>query len=55
MNLYVFLDVNSNNILQRLILDDDKILVVVKMNHNGNISQNPRMYDSKYSFKESNL
>ena len=36
-----------------MILHDDKVLVVVKMNYNGNISQNPRMYDSKYIFKES--
>ena len=44
-----------NNILQRLILDYDKILVVVEMNYNGNILQNPRVYDRKYIFEESNL
>ena len=44
------MDKHSNNILQRLILDDDKILVVVKMNYNGNFSQNPRVYDSKIYF-----
>ena len=40
--MYVFLDEGSSNILQLFIfciLDDDKILVVVKMNYNGNISQ----------------
>ena len=44
------LDENSNNILQRLILDNDKIHVVVKMTNNGNISQTPRVYDSKYIY-----
>ena len=38
-----------------MILDDDKIPVVVKMTCNGNISQNPRVYDSKYILKEMNL
>ena len=35
-------------------LDDDKIHVVVKINYNDNISQNPHVCDSKYIFKESN-
>ena len=38
--MYVVLDENSNNIIQRLISDDDKMLVVLKMAYNGNISQN---------------
>ena len=33
--MYVFLDENSNKILQRLILDDDKIPEAVIMNYNG--------------------
>ena len=52
VQLYVFLDENSNNIFQRLILDDDNILVVVKMTYNGNILHNPRVYDSKYILKK---
>ena len=52
---YAFLYENSNNILQRLILDDDNTLIVDKMNFNGNISQNPRVRDWKHIFKERNV
>ena len=39
-----------NIILQRLILDDDKIPVDVNMNYDSTISQNPRVYNSENKF-----
>ena len=33
VKLYVFYNENSNNILQRLILDDDKFPIVVNVQH----------------------
>ena len=46
---------NSNNIFQRLILDDDKVPIVVNVHYNANISQNPRVKDSKYICTEIKL
>ena len=53
--LYVFYYENSNNILQRSIIDDYKIPVVVNVHYNGNISQNPRVKYSKYICRERNF
>ena len=55
VQLYVFYNENSNNILQRLVLDDDKIPTVVNVHYNANISQNLRVKDSKYICKEIKL
>ena len=53
--MYVFYNENSNNILQRLILDYDKIPIVVNVHYNANILQNIRVKDSKYICKEIQL
>ena len=53
--MYVFYNEYSNNILQRLIRDYDKIPIVVNIHYNANISQNSRIKDSKYICKEIKL
>ena len=50
-----FYNENSNNILQCLILDYDKIPIVINVHYNSNISQNLRVKDSKYICKEIKL
>ena len=55
VEFYLLLDLNSNNILLRLIPNKDMIFAVLKLDYNGSISQIPGMYDCKYIFKDRNL